>query len=261
MGKKIPEKAANAQLVDLVDQAVETAKKAKKHRASLTGDNFYAEKIFTLRANATQLFQSLVDGSVGETAAYAEMIDVVFAPDTEKSVRLEMSRNLKHQLLTAKPKVPNSKTGGSGSPPQPSAFQIIPSSLLNQVKRGYITILGRQVNDCFEHGCYDACMSMMRRMLEVAIIDVYEHLKIEARIKDGGQNYFYLTDLVHRIIAEPDIKLTRGPKKDLPNLKELGNRSSHGKSFFAKKEDVENYQISFRSSLEELLRLADLLDA
>ena len=63
------------------------------------------------------------------------------------------------------------------------------------------------MNGCFEQGWYDACAVMMRRLLEIAIIEAFEHENIANKIiankiKDANGDYFQLSDLVGKAIAE-----------------------------------------------------------
>ena len=74
-------------LEELARTALTVAKKAKRYRVNLSGDNFYANKLATLRADATNTFRSLSSSSAGDSSASAELIETVFAATTESLSR------------------------------------------------------------------------------------------------------------------------------------------------------------------------------
>lgn len=51
--------------------------------------------------------------------------------------------------------------------------QIIPLNLFKGT-RDYLLKVAIQINQTYEHSCYDACAVMIRRMLEMLIIITYE---------------------------------------------------------------------------------------
>lgn len=234
----------------LSQEAVATAKKARRNHQNLGGDNYYGNKLAALRADAANHFRELSRQSPGDTTALAELIDVVFSPTTLPARRLEASRDLVYSLRTTwkQPRVLSSSEEG-----------IFPLTILVQTKRGYLITIGRQVNGCRAQGWYDACAVMMRRLLEVIIIEAFEHHDIEEHIKDTDGNYFQLSDLITRTLAEPALRLSRNSKKYLPKLRDLGHMSAHGRYFHAQKDDIEKVEQGFRVAVEELLHHAALL--
>ncbi len=143
-------------LQQTVDAAVLVARTARRHRASLKGLNFYADKLAKLRIDATVIFKELGEPSVGDISAIAEMIGLTFAPDTDVRKRVSVARELVHELLTTKWK---------STPVENIADNVFPLSLLAKTRRGYLIAIGRQMNGCFESGWYDASAVMMRRGL------------------------------------------------------------------------------------------------
>lgn len=115
------------------------------------------------------------------------------------------------------------------------------------------------MNGCRAQGWYDACAVMMRRLLEVVIIEAFEHHNIADHIKDKDGNYFQLSDLIARTLAEPALRLSRNSKKCLPKLRDLGHMSAHGRYFHAQKDDIEKVEQGFRVAMEELLHHAALI--
>jgi hypothetical protein len=114
------------------------------------------------------------------------------------------------------------------------------------------------MNGCFAEGWYDACAVMMRRLVETVIIEAFESKKIANKIK-SGQGDFQLSTLVGLAISEPSFSLSRNSKKMLPQLRDIGHLSAHGRAFFATRPDIEKVQLPCRGVVEEFLRIAGLL--
>ena len=58
-------------LNDLVKTALTVSKKARRNRKSLSGDNFYGNKLAQLRTDAANAFADVSDSTVGDTSALA----------------------------------------------------------------------------------------------------------------------------------------------------------------------------------------------
>ena len=98
----------------------------------------------------------------------------------------------------------------------------------------------------------------MRRLVETVIIEAFESKKIANKIK-SGQGDFQLSTLVGLAISEPSFSLSRNSKKMLPQLRDIGHLSAHGRAFFATRPDIEKVQLPCRGVVEEFLRIAGLL--
>ena len=235
-----------------VREALSLTKKARKHKKSLSGDNFYAQKLSTLKADATNIFSDLTGQSAGDVSAMAEMIGNVFAASTTPKRRRDNAQDLLFSLRTT--------WHNSDSKPAPSGVDpVFPMTLLAQTQRGYLTAIGRQMNESFRSGYYDASAVMMRRLLEVSIVEAFEARGIEANIKGADGNYLHLTDMVKQAIAEPSWNLSRNTKKFLPQLRDVGHLSAHGRYFTAQDSDIVKVQPGIRIVVEEFLHLANLL--
>ena len=124
--------------------------------------------------------------------------------------------------------------------------------------RGYLEKIVFQINGCYEQGWFDGCAVMMRRLLEVLIIECFEKNNIASKIKDGAGNYFLLGELVNATLNEPAWNLGRETKRALPILKDSGNRSAHGRRYTAHREDIDKLNPDFRIACQELLYLSGL---
>lgn len=244
--------SSTGRLEALAQLALYLAKKARKHRQNLAKDNFYGNKLAELRADAANAFRELSSQSVGDTTALAELSETAFAAQTTASARLTAVRELVFALRTTWKKSGAVRSGVAEE-------DLFPLAILVQANRGYLATVGRQMNGCYTKGWYDACAVMMRRLIEISIIEAFEHKVIAQKIKGGDGNYLQLTDLVARALAEPALPLSRNAKKYLPQLRDVGHMSAHGRYFLARREDIERVQQGCRVVVEEFLHHANLL--
>jgi len=251
--KRTPASDTPAEKIEaLVRTAVEVAKKAKRHRQNLAGDTFYGNKLAELRADAANLFRDLASSSAGDVTAAAELIEAVFSAATPTKDRSIAARELTFSLRTTyrQHATPASPTVSPG---------YFPQSILVQTNRSYLVTVGRQMNGCYEQGWFDACAVMMRRLLEISIIEAFEANNIASKIKDADDNYVMLSDLVAKSLSEPAWTLSRNAKKHLPQMKNTGHMSAHGRYFHARREDLDKLQDGCRIVVEEFLHHAGLL--
>jgi hypothetical protein len=228
---------------------MDVARIARRHHRSLSGDNFYANKLATLRADATNAFRSLSSATVGDSSAIAELVELVFSAGTHIKDRAAAFQELVYNLRTTwrSDEIPREDEG------------LFPLNLLSQTNRAFLATIGRQMNGSYTSGWYDAASTMMRRLLEAAIIEAFEAKNIARKIKNNAGDYLQLTDLINKSLAESIVPLSRNSKRALPRLRDLGHMSSHGRYFTAQKSDVDAVKQDFRVVLEEFLRHAGLL--
>ncbi len=74
---------------------------------------------------------------------------------------------------------------------------IVLSQSLFKSTRGYLENIVYQVNTSYENSCYDACSVMIRRLIEILIIETYEHNHIENKVKNTNGDFFSLDDLIN----------------------------------------------------------------
>lgn len=134
---------------------------------------------------------------------------------------------------------------------------IVPHSLVRGT-RGYIESIAYQINACYLATAYDGCAVMMRRLLEVLIIESFEHKGIGQKIKDSRNDYFLLGDLVVLTLSESTWSLGRTTKKALSQLKEVGDRSAHSRRYNARRQYIDELIDEYRVVVEEFLYLSGL---
>jgi hypothetical protein len=140
----------------------------------------------------------------------------------------------------------------------PSSEHVLAFSHVKKT-RGYLERTVNQINGCYEHGWYDGCAVMMRRLIETLIIECYEAEKIADQIKNPNTGEFYmLGELINKILNQPRFNLGRGTKKGLGKLKEIGDYSAHSRRYNANREDIDNVKTDFRVVCQELIYLAKL---
>jgi|SRR5579872_1811758 len=235
----------------LAQAALDVVRKASKHRRNLAGDNFYGNKLAQLRADATNAFGEMSASSAGDTSAIAELIETSFSATTNKKDRVAAIRELSYSLKT---KWKQTSHGGSNP-----GNELFPLTIVAKTGRGYLLTITKQMNGCMREGWYDACAVMMRRLVEIVIIEAYENCSIQDRVKDGNGNYFQLSALIDAALGENAFKLSRHTKAALPRLRNVGHRSAHGRHFTAQRSDVEKVEDGVRVVVEEFLHHAGLI--
>src|SRR5213083_505015 len=120
-----PEETPAQRLERLVQDAVAVAKTARKHRRNLEADNFYANKLAALRADATNVFREFSSSTAGDTSTLAESIEAVFAARTPAKQRAFLARELLFSLRTTW----RGHTNASATGPSEDLF---PLSILSQ---------------------------------------------------------------------------------------------------------------------------------
>ena len=75
--------------------------------------------------------------------------------------------------------------------------------MIAQTKRGYLLSIANQMNGCFGEGWYDASAIMMRKLVEVVLIEAFEHQGVAHKVKDANHNYVQLSELIDRALVEP----------------------------------------------------------
>jgi hypothetical protein len=142
-------------------------------------------------------------------------------------------------------------------PPLVEAQQLVPLPVVASADRSYITRVTEQINRTYVDGCFDACMVMVRRLLETLIIEVYERRGQVDTIKPTGE-FLQFSDLVETICNDNTINLGRNSKATLKMAKDLGNTSAHNRRYCAREADVDKHSHGLRVTVEELCRLTEV---
>ena len=123
--------------------------------------------------------------------------------------------------------------------------------------RGYLINCAKESALCYDFGQYNACLIMMRKLLETLIIELFEKHNIKNIIMDQNREYLQLSYLIEKLLNESSWSISRNTKKSIPEIKKFADLAAHNRRFFAKKNDVDKIKIDLRIVLQELLTLID----
>jgi hypothetical protein len=251
--KAAPAQSPQAKLIELAGAVESLAKTARRNKQSLSGSNFYADRLADLRADATNTFKQLSSASVGDASTLAELLETCFSPTSTPAQRRDALRDLRFQLKTA-------WSDAKATPMAGIEDAVFPLSELAKTKRTYLVAVARQMNGCYVLEWYDACAVMMRRLLETCIIEAFEAKGIAAKAKNPNGDFLQLTDLISAALAETTTwNLTRQTKAALPKLRDIGHTSAHNRYHTAFKKDIDDVRRDCRNVIQEFLTLAGLL--
>lgn len=134
---------------------------------------------------------------------------------------------------------------------------LFPLELLDNT-RSYLTKTANQAILRYDYQLYDACLVMIRRLLETLIIELFERHNIKEQIQDANGNYFFCADLIDKLLSEKKIwTIGRNSVKVLPEIKSKGDLSAHNRRFNATKPDIDAIKSGLRIIVEELVHLID----
>jgi len=133
-----------------------------------------------------------------------------------------------------------------------SSGSILPNTLLAGT-RGYIVSLGEQINACYEQNISDGCAVLMRRLIEVLLIQTYQHLKIQEKIQSAPDQFKDLKLIIADAISNKDLNLSKGTKDVLDEFRVIGNFSAHKIIYNCRKEEISRVSKEYRAAVEELI--------
>lgn len=246
-------------LLKQCDAALDIAKTAARNNKTLRGENFYSGKF----SNAV----------IGISRSEAAVVKIAHACELESHYVEELSRAIatlksdraqnsdrrkalnRLRMICEAELLPRIEK--LTPDPTPQTERVLPMDVVRGT-RGYLERIIQQSNGCYERQWYDAASVMIRKFIEILIIEVYEANGRETEIKDANGDYFMLSDLVSRLLAQTYWPLGRETKRELPNFKKLGDRAAHTRHYVATKPDVDKLLDGLRITADTLLHLAKL---
>lgn len=135
--------------------------------------------------------------------------------------------------------------------------QVIPEYLVKNT-RGYIIKVVNQINGTYEHGWYDACAVMIRRLIEILIIEVFQSYGLLSEIKNKNGDFKELGELIVLLESRSEWSLEKPTRKVLPELKDGGNLSAHARKFNAPRSSIDDNIKSLRYAIVDLLYISKL---
>jgi hypothetical protein len=265
-GTTVTAQKMNDDPVKLIDQIFtsaqkicEVAKTANKNGKSLSAEGFYGNKFheLTVELAGFQAKFSPLMAPVGIAPERIQELDghlvrlkspKISAADRNNSLR--QIQSLVHTIL---------KPAFDTPPPHPTPRweHVLPMAVVNGT-RGYIENVVLQANACYEARCFDACSVMIRKLVEMLLIEVYEMNGKAAAIKNGNGDYFMLSDVISTALQDNGWNFGRETKQAFPRLKNLGDRAAHNRRFLATKADVDSVLNGLRVTVDDLLHMAHL---
>ncbi len=136
-----------------------------------------------------------------------------------------------------------------------SNSSIIPNELIDNLQRN-IKKLCYQINASYEHNLFDCCAIIMRRLLEILLIETYVASGFEDEIKLESGYYLNLDKIIDKVDGSKKIRFSATTKKDLKQIKEIGNLSAHKIWYNCTQSDIDLIKQKYRLIIEELLYLS-----
>lgn len=169
-----------------------------------------------------------------------------------------MYDNATHILEAAKriQKDVNNLTRPPAEGSKPATDRIIDTTLVRGTPGNFVRVVD-QINGTYERGWYDACAVMLRRLLEMLIIEAYVANGLKENIKGQNGRFLRLNGLIRRACSESSWALDDNGDI-LRRLNAIGNWSAHKRRFVANREDIDAYVPEIRVVVQELIYLAKL---
>lgn len=131
---------------------------------------------------------------------------------------------------------------------------LLPINLFTELNQKKYIRLVKQINATYENNLFDACALMMRRLLELLLIEYIESLHLQNLITNTDGDYIKFSVIINRVKSSSTISLTNKLYDDLHLFRKLGNLSAHKNMFYLRKNDISKNELCFRVLVEELLR-------
>jgi len=134
----------------------------------------------------------------------------------------------------------------------PVSNNLVPLEIFNNTPY-YIVENAKQMCRCYDLGLYDACLVMMRKLVETLIIECFERFNASSEIKNPAGHFLYLSDLIPIFMQSTKWNPSRNLENTIKQVKKYGDLSSHNRRFLAKKNDIDDFKFDLRQCLEEII--------
>lgn len=143
-------------------------------------------------------------------------------------------------------------------PDKPVSNQLIDLSLFDGT-RDYLYHSFYEAQRCYDEKLYTSSLIMIRKAIEILIIDYYEKYNNQHMITGKDGNYFYLSELINVIKKDTSANLNRNAIKAFDHFKKFGDMSAHGK-FKGIKSDLDLLKDDLRITIDQMLILINYKD-
>ena len=139
---------------------------------------------------------------------------------------------------------------------KPNTDRIIDAALIRGAPSNFVRVVD-QINGTYERGWYDACAIMLRRLLEMLLIEAYVANGMKDKIKGKDRRFLRLAGLIRMACSESAWALDDNGAV-LRKLSAIGNWSAHKRRFVANRDDIDKHATELRVAIQELIFLAKL---
>jgi hypothetical protein len=165
----------------------------------------------------------------------------------EHKTIVDYNQSLEAKLKELETQISDEKLGEEYFP-----FELVSDS------RGYLENVAKQAIMCYQNGLFDGCLVMTRKLLETLIIECFEKHDLSEEIKNSEGNFYFLSDLISKLLKQTKWTVGRNSQQSLPRIKKFADLSAHNRRFNAKKSDLDGIKDDVRIVIEELIHIAEL---
>lgn len=231
---------------------------ARKNKVSLASHSYYSQKVRSALAGLRKAFLRILQDYPQERFPKVAFQLATIEPILQKLIAVYPTRPVEMLRLVGdiKFKVESELAAELESPDSTPVLStdvpFLPDDLVEDRYHVLKKILW-EANRCYDAACYNACATMIRRLVESLIIEAFEHHGLGHKIERNGE-YLSFGDLIGKAVAEPALKLTRDTKRILPDLKFFGDLGAHNRMALVRKQDLDRLHNAIRAGVEELVR-------
>lgn len=118
--------------------------------------------------------------------------------------------------------------------------------------RNYIMEVASQMCCCYDKGLYDACLVMMRKLLETLIIECFERHGASDEIKQNNQ-FLFLSDLIPKYVNSQYWNASINLQNNISEIKKYGDLSAHNRKFIAQREHIDRIKSGAEQVIQEIV--------
>ena len=112
-----------------------------------------------------------------------------------------------------------------------------------------------QINSSYQFHNYDACAVLMRRLVESLLIDAFEAVGKQSEIKNNN-DYSMLKGIIAKAKSGNSITLSRTSKTALDDVKRIGDKAAHNRTYLTSKRDIDELRGEYRPLIEDLVQIS-----
>lgn len=232
---------------------VNIAATATRNKKTLTS-GAYGDRFHDAVVKFTKLQGALRPSLVAMEGIDLPTLDAHFSTITSTNASVSARDTARKQIRLILETEVSPRLASMAAPDIPTIESVLPSAVVAKAP-SYVQRTVLQANGCYERRWFDAASVMIRKLVENLIIDVYERHGKDAEIKKDG-NYFMLSGLVTAVLSQKHWQLQRETKKELPQIKTLGDRAAHNRRYEATRQDIDQLRGGLRATVDDLLHLA-----